>query len=158
MPDVKEKLLKDSHTRTVDDTRFVTKVVIDTRKDTHDLVSVFVRGTPVGQLVMEKAESLPMSRRILPDTLRYDQEPSEVMYDYDIVIGSYIEAVAEIEDAIRTNNTEGLKAFMVKIKGANKRDGNSHTRVLGIVRSGQARLTPEVAAAAASLFSNGNGS
>lgn len=151
---IKEKLLKDSHTRSMDDTGFIDKVVIDTRKDTHDVVTPFVRGMPVGQLVVDKTESVTLSRRLIPESLSVDKEPGELMHSLDTLASAYFELVAEVVTAIAFGNTSNLSAFMRRVEVKKNDPDDLHARVRSIVRDRQVRLSPEAATAASTLLTD----
>lgn len=83
MTDIKitERVFKNFVVRTADTSPDVTKVIIDTRSSTHDVVTVEIRGLVAGQLVTNKFDSVTIARRLIPDTLRYGMEPQTFVAD-----------------------------------------------------------------------------
>ena len=114
MTTIKEKLLKDSFTRTNDLSMDVTSVKVDTRHDSHDILNVSIRGTPAGQIVTDKSDSITIARRLIPDSLRYDKEPSTITKDAETLASAYFELLVEARTAVSTRDVSSLAAFLRK--------------------------------------------
>lgn len=119
MAKITEKLLKDSFHRKVDMSSEITEVKIDLRSDTHDVLQVYIRGTIAGQLVTDKFDSVTIARRLIPDSLRYDKEPSSITKNAEDLAGVYFNLLMEVRSAIRTGSTDPLRAFMRKLDDDN---------------------------------------
>ena len=109
---IKEKLLKDSFIREAEFSMDVTKVVVDTRSATHDILKVWIRLTPVGQLVTDKTDSVTLARRLIPDSLRLDKEPSTLVADFEKMMEEYFKLLIEARMAVSTHSVNKLAAFL----------------------------------------------
>jgi hypothetical protein len=112
--DIKEKLLKDTYQREAPLSMDVTKVIVDTRSPTHDVVKVYVRMMPAGQLVTDKTDSITLARRLIPDTLRYEKEPATLVGDYDQLAAAFLELMIEAGAAVKTGQLTSLSTFLKK--------------------------------------------
>lgn len=117
--EIKEKLLKDSFNRLGPPGDDVTHVQVDLRKDTHDVITVFIRGLPAGQLVTDKNDSVTIARRLLPESLKYGKEPSTIVKDMERLAIAYGQLLMEVRSAIGHGSVSPLSAYMRKLDAAN---------------------------------------
>lgn len=120
--EIKEKLLKDSFERSAPMSMDVTRVVVDTRAATHDILGVYVRLISVGRLVTDKSDSITLARRLIPESLRYDKEPSTLTSDATKLADAYFLLMVEARAAVSTRDVTSLAAFLRKV---NDSHGNS---------------------------------
>lgn len=113
--DIKEKLLKDSFQRLAPESLDVTKVVVDLRQETHDVVKVEIRGMPAGQIVCDKNDSVTLARRLLPESLKYGKEVSSIVHDMEVLATAYGVLLKEVQYAINGGGTSSLAAYMRKL-------------------------------------------
>lgn len=138
--DITEKLLKDSFTRKGVNSEDITQIVVDLRKDTHDVLQVYVRGTVCGQLVTDKNDSVTIARRLLPESLKYGKEPSTIVKNMEQLGHAYGVLLMEVRAAISHGSVDTLKAYMRKldadIANLDRMPGDGHLFVSdGLVRS-----------------------
>jgi len=105
---IREKLLKDSFERIAETSMDVTRVVVDSRNATHDVVNIYIRGQVAGRLVTDKTDSITLARRLLPDSLKYDKEPSSLTADLEKLANAYFELLMEARVAVSTKNVGAL--------------------------------------------------
>ena len=113
---IKERLLKDSFFREAPLSNDITQVKIDLRNDTHDVVTVAIRGMPAGQLVTDKNDSMTIARRLLPETLRFDKEPSTVVRNMEDLAFAYATLLMEAANAVSHGSVAPLSAFLRKLR------------------------------------------
>lgn len=111
---IKERLLKDSFFREAPLSTDITSVKIDLRSDTHDVVTVMIRGMAAGQLVTDKTDSMTIARRLLPETLRFDKEPSTVVRNMEDLAFAYATLLMEAANAVSHGSVAPLSAFLRK--------------------------------------------
>lgn len=138
--EIKEKLLKDSFNRQAPTSSDITLVQVDLRKDTHDVIHVYIRGQPCGQLVTDKNDSVTIARRLLPESMKYGKEPFTIVKNMEQLGIAYGQLLLEVRSAIGHGSTDGLKAYMRKLDAANVGDrnmpGDGHLFVpAGLVRT-----------------------
>lgn len=122
--DIQEKLLKDYFMRSAPLSMDVTTVKVDHRHEGHDVLHVFVRGQPAGQLVTDKSDSITIARRLIPDSLRYEMEPSTATETAKQLANAYFELLLEVKAAISTGS---LTHLLGKINAASTlMPGDSH--------------------------------
>lgn len=117
--EIKEKLLKDSFQRLAPNSDDVTEVVVDLRKDTHDVIHVSIRGTPAGQIVTDKNDSVTIARRLLPESMKYGKEPSTIVADMEKLGFAYAQLLMEARSAIGHGSTDSLAAYLRKLDADN---------------------------------------
>lgn len=117
--EVKEKLLKDSFQRLAPLSTDITKVLVDLRQDTHDVIKIEIRGMPAGQIVTDKNDSVTLARRLLPESLKYGKEPSTIVRDMEILGTAYGVLLMEVRSAIAHGSVTSLAAYMRKLDADN---------------------------------------
>lgn len=117
--DITEKLLKDSFARRAPLSPDITLVSVDLRKDTHDIINVYIRGMPVGQLVTDKTDSVTVTRRLLPESLKYGKEPSTLVRNVEELATAYGVLLLEVYSALNHGSVDGLRAFVRKLNEHN---------------------------------------
>lgn len=111
---IKERLLKDSFFREALLSSDITQVKIDLRSDTHDVVTVAIRGMPAGQIVTDKMDSMTIARRLIPETLRFDKEPSTIVRNMEDLAFAYATLLMEVANAVSHGSVAPLSAFLRK--------------------------------------------
>lgn len=122
--EVKEKVLKDSFIRSAPDSDDVTEVKVDLRKDTHDVVHVFIRHVPAGQIVTDKNDSVTLARRLLPESMKYGKEPSTIVANMEQLGFAYAQLLMEVRSAIGHGSTDSLAAYLRKLDADNSGTGS----------------------------------
>ena len=113
---IKERLLKDSFFREAPLSNDITSVKIDLRANTHDVVTVTIRGMPAGQLVTDKFDSMTIARRLLPESLRMDKEPSTLVRNMEELAFAYATLLMEAANAVSHGSVAPLSAFLRKLR------------------------------------------
>lgn len=114
MTAILERVLKDSFEREAKLSTDVTRVSVDTRLPTHDVVNVYIRGMVAGRIVADKADAVTIARRLIPDSLRFEKEPATITRDVVKLAEAYIELMIEARTAVSTRDVQSLAAFLRK--------------------------------------------
>jgi hypothetical protein len=143
--EIKEKLLKDYFMRSAPMSMDVTTVKIDHRQDGHDILHVFIRGQPAGQLVTDKTDSVTIARRLIPDSLRYDKEPSSITHDAEQLAAAYFALLLEARAAVSTGSLATIASHLKELDANHTlMPGDSHVllpdRMARLQAEGQERL------------------
>jgi hypothetical protein len=141
--EIREKLLKDSFNRIAETSDDVTKVLVDLRKDTHDVVHVYIRGTVCGQLVTDKNDSVTIARRLIPESMKYGKEPATIVRNMEQLGQAYGELFMEVRTALSHGSVDSLRAYMKRIDatsvGGGSLPGDGHL----FISAGMARAQAE---------------
>lgn len=145
--EIKEKILKDYFMRSAPMSMDVTTVKVDHRSDTYDVAHVFIRGQPAGQIVLDKDFSVTFARRLIPDSLRYDKEPSSVVQNAEELAHAYGSLLLESRAAVSTGSVQSLASYLRKLDALHSfMPGDSHVflpdRMARLQAEGAERIEP----------------
>lgn len=107
--------MKDSFNRECPASPDITTVKVDLRRDTHDVIQVFMRGQPCGQLVTDKNDSVTVARRLLPESLKYGKEPSTIVRNMEQLGEAYAQLLMEVRSAIGHGSVTPLALYLRKL-------------------------------------------
>jgi len=94
-------------------------VKVDLRGNVCDVITVTIRGMPAGQIVTDKTDSVTIARRLLPESLKYDKEPSTIVRNMEQLGTAYSILLMEVRSAISHGSVIPLTAFIRKLDATN---------------------------------------